>query len=362
MSIIEVPGDLLEGGGQILRMSIALSAVTCKPIKVFNIRAKRSEPGLKAQHLTAIKSMAQIVDAEVKGLRLGSMEIDFYPKGPRGGQYFFDIGTAGSTTLVLQSLMPAASFSPQPISAEVKGGTNNPMAPPIDYVQQVLLPMVSRMGYKGRITLLRRGFYPKGGGIVRLAAEPIKNLNPLNLTDLGKVLRISGISYSSRLPPHITERMARSAKDSLREAGYGDVDTYIEIECLQPSHARCAINPGCGITLYVETSTGAILGSDSLGEIGKPAEVVGREAAQSLIKQLDAKATVDKHLGDQLIVYMALAKGSSTIIVSELTMHALTCIELSRMIIGAQFEVKGRLGDKAFIKCVGVGLRNPSIA
>ena len=360
MSIIEVPGDLLEGGGQILRMSIALSAVTCKPIKVFNIRAKRSEPGLKAQHLTAIKSVAQIVDGEVRGLRLGSMEIEFYPKGPRGGQYFFDIGTAGSTTLVLQSLMPAASFAPSLISTEVKGGTNNPMAPPIDYVQQVLLPVASRMGYRGKVTLLRRGFYPKGGGIVRLVAEPIKHLNPLNLMDVGKVLRISGISYSSRLSPHITERMARSAKDLLKEAGYEDMD--IEIECLQPGHGKCAINPGCGIILHAETSTGAILGSDSLGEIGKPAEVVGREAAQSLARQLEAKAAVDKHLGDQLIVYMALAKGSSTITVSELTMHTLTCIELSKMITEARFEVKGGLGGKAFIKCVGVGLKNPSIA
>lgn len=352
--MIEVDGSMLEGGGQILRMSVAISAAIGVPIRVFNIRAKRKDPGLKAQHMTAIKAVATIVDAEVTGLSLGSRELTFKPRAIKGGSFRFDIGTAGSTTLVLQSLLPAAAFAPSRINVEIVGGTNNPLAPPVDYVLHILKPTIAKMGYNFDMNVLRRGFYPKGGGIVRVSITPVERLKPIRLEDLGEVKVIKGISYSSRLPDHIAKRMADSASKVLRKAGF---EAEIELEVLQPGHPKCALNPGCGIVLWAETSKGAILGSDSLGEVGKPAEKVGEEAATKLLEEIEIGATVDRHMADQLIVYMTLAEGESLIKVREITMHTLTCIELSKKLIpDVSFEV--REGEPKIIVCRGIGLKN----
>ncbi len=352
--MIEIDGSMLEGGGQILRMTVALSAVTGVPVRIFNIRAKRENPGLRAQHMTAIRAVASLVDAEVKGLALGSMELTFRPKTIRGGSFRFDVGTAGSTTLVLQSLLPAAAFAPSRVNVEIVGGTDNPLAPPVDYVINVLKPVLARMWYKFELNLLRRGFYPKGGGIVRTSTTPVPKLMPIRLEVQGEVRVVKGISYSSRLPDHIAKRMADSASKLLRKSG---LEAEIEVEVLQPGHPKCALNPGCGIVLWAETTSGAVLGSDSLGEVGKPAEKVGEEAAKKLLDEIEGGATVDRHLADQLIVYMALADGESVVKVSELTMHALTCIELSKKLLPqASFEVTGERPKT--VLCRGVGLKN----
>ncbi|RLF12432.1 MAG: RNA 3'-phosphate cyclase [Thermoprotei archaeon] len=352
---IDIDGSMLEGGGQILRLSIALSAVSGVPLRIYNIRAKRSNPGLRPQHLTAIKAVAELVGAKVEGLRVGSRELIFTPGRPRGGRFYFDVGTAGATTLVLQSLLPASAFSPKRVMVEVKGGTNNPMAPPIDYVQRLLLPILAKMNYHCQVSLLRRGFYPRGGGVVRAVMEPVDKLRTISMLKPGKVVKITGIAYSCKLPGHIVERMAKSAEKALTEAGYGDVE--IEHEVLQPEHPKCSLDPGCGILLRAETNEGALLGADSLGERGKPAEKVGLEAAQSLIKQLSSGASIDRYMGDQLIVYMALADGKSEVRVSELTLHALTCMEVVKILLGVTVEVEGGLGKTSNILCRGVGLR-----
>jgi len=360
ISEIAIDGSYGEGGGQILRVSISLSAVTGKPVRIYNIRAKRSPSGLRTQHATAVKAVAQVEDAEVRGLKVGSSEVSFYPKSPKAGDLIFDAGTAASTTLILQSLMPAMAFSPGRVSVEVRGGTNAPWAPAVDYLQGVLLPMLSKMGLKGNVTLICRGFYPRGGGVVKASVEPVKKLQPIVLTDFGEVKRISGLSYSSRLPSHVVERMARSAEQALKEEGYGNIS--IGLENLQAGYSKCAIDVGCGIILFAELSSGAIVGSDSLGTLGKPAEKVGREAAMRLLAQLRTKAPVDRHLGDQLIVYMALADGYSKIRVSELTLHTITCIHVSEKIVGAKFEVDGEQGKPATIACNGIGLVNCSLS
>ncbi|MEM0212468.1 MAG: RNA 3'-terminal phosphate cyclase [Candidatus Methanomethylicia archaeon] len=351
--MIEVDGSMLEGGGQILRMSVALSAVLGIPIRVFNIRAKRSDPGLKAQHIIAIKSVADLVNAEVEGLKLNSMEITFKPRSISGGNFKFDIGTAGSTTLVLQSLLPAAAFSNSKVNVELIGGTDNPLAPPVDYVLNVLKPLLTKFDYNFDIGVLRRGFYPRGGGIIRAYINPVSKFKSVKLEDQGSVNIIRGISYSSRLPEHITHRMANSASKILEKHGF---NVNIEIEALQANHPKCAFNPGCGIVLWAETSTGCLLGSNSLGEIGKPAEKVGEEAAMKLLDELNYGGTVDSHAADQLIVYMALAEGKSIIKTSNLTMHTLTCIELAKKFLpDVSFEVYK--GKPTIIECIGVGFR-----
>lgn len=354
---IEIDGSHGEGGGQILRVSVALAAVTGKPIKIHRIRVKRSPPGIRPQHETAVRAVAQLSQAEVKGLNIGSTELEFHPHQIRGGKHLFDTGTAGSTSLVLQSLMPAMAFAEEETSAEIRGGTNNPLAPPIEYIQEVLAPTLAKMSFKATINLAKRGFYPKGGGIVHAKAKPTKKLNPINLTEFGETRRIHGIAYSSKLPNHIVERIAKSAEATLKDT---DIEVSIEKEQLWPQDSRCAISPGCGIVLFAETSTGAVLGSDSLGEIGKPSEKVGREAAETMLRQLEAKAPADRHLEDQLIIYMALASGRSELRVEEVTPHTVSCIYVANAIADADFETAGEKNRLTSIICRGIGLENAS--
>lgn len=340
-----------EGGGQILRVSVALSTILGKPIRIRNVRRRRSPAGLRPQHKTAVAALARMSNASVEGLKIGSTRLTFSPAKLTGGSFFFDTGTAGSISLILQSLIPVMAFSTRRFRVEVRGGTNNPLAPPVDYLDCVLLPTVSKMGLKASIHLLKRGFYPRGGGIVQAEVEPIKQLKPIILNEFKELREITGVSYSSRLPCHIVERMAESAGKTL--AGEGHKDAKIRLECLQPNDRKCARDPGTGIMLSANLLPQGILGSDSLGEIGKPAEQVGWEAASNLINQLATASPVDRFLGDQLIIYMALASGASTIRVSELTSHTITCMTVSKIVAGARFNVTGRQGKPATITCGG---------
>jgi len=356
--MIEISGDMLEGGGQILRNSISLATVANKSIRIFNIRAKRSKPGLRAQHMNAVKAIAKLADAKVSGLTLGSNEIFFNPKSIKGGSFRIDIGTAGSSSLVLQALMPVVVYSSNTVDIEIKGGTNTINAPPIEYMQKVLLPMISKMGFKGFINLKRRGFYPKGQGFINARFEPVKAIKPIQLTEFGKVETIYGISHSSNLPSHIAERMAKSASAALAEKGYSSVN--IKTEVLRSGDPKCALDPGCELVLLAELSSRSIIGTNSLGKIGKSAERVGMEAAENLLVQLNKAAPVDKHLADQLIPYMSIADGRSKIMTTELTLHTLTCMEVSKRILHIDFKVKGELGEPASIECDGIGLKNPT--
>lgn len=354
--VLRVDGSWGEGGGQILRASLSLAAVLGESVEVYNVRARRSPPGLRPQHLAAVKALAEVAEADVTGLEIGSREVRFVPGGLRSGSFSFDAGTAASTTLILQSLMPVMAFSEGGCSVELRGGTNNPLAPTVEFLQTVLFPTIRRQGFRGIVELLRRGFYPGGGGVLRAMVEPIASLQPLELTEFGGVARVFGLSYSSRLPAHIAERMARAAAERLRSGGYSNAEIVTEV--LQPNDRKCAFNPGCGIIVFAELSSGSILSGDSLGELGKPAERVGVEAAEELLEQLRGGSPVDKHLGDQVVLYMALARGSSVINTTQLTLHATTCMHVAEKITGARFAVEGRLSGPATIRCEGFGLEN----
>jgi RNA 3'-terminal phosphate cyclase (ATP) len=346
--MIEVDGSFGEGGGQLLRYSVALSAILGSPIKVYNIRAKRSNPGLRPQHMTAVKLIASIVDAEVEGLKVGSTSIIFKPKTPpKGGNYNMNIGTAGSISLVLQASLPVLTFATNTVTLRLIGGTSVRWSPPVPYLKEVLLPLLKKMGVKAEVRILKRGFYPQGGGLVEVQVEPVDFLSPIRLETFSEIREIKGISYCSNLPSHVAIRQANSAKEVLRKAGYENVE--IEIDIKTPSPSR-----GSGIVLWALTDTG-IAGGDAIGERGKRAEIVGQEAAEKLIKALRSKVPVDDHALDNLIIYMSLAKGESYIFARELTSHAKTAMKLCEDITGAKFSVE-KEEDHIKIFCKGIGV------
>lgn len=351
--MVKISGDMLEGGGQIIRTSIALAALLGEEVEIINVRGKRSPPGLKAQHITGVKAVAAVSEAEVEGLEIGSKRLRFKPRSRRGGAFTFNIGTAGSISLVLQALMPAAAFTSTPLEARITGGTDVRWSPTIDYVRMVTLPILAKMGYKAELKVERRGHYPRGGGFVTFRAFPIRGLNPITLEEGGAVTKIDGRSHCVRLPSHVAERQAKAASRLLRDAGFRDVQVETE---WYPPEKDPHLGPGSGITLCAITSTGSILGADAIGEKGKPAEKVGEEAASKLLEDIKTGMALDRHMSDIIIPYIAVAEGRSRITVSQLTLHTMTNIKVTETIARTQFKVQGELNKPGRIEVDGIGL------
>ncbi|MDR7666143.1 RNA 3'-terminal phosphate cyclase [Methanosarcina sp. Z-7115] len=320
--MLEIDGSYGEGGGQLVRTAVALSAVTGKEIRVTNIRRNRPNPGLKQQHLKALEVTASICEARVSGLFPGSTELSFAPMEIKGGKYDIDIGTAGSITLLLQCLMPALPFAKEKVELTVRGGTDVAWAPTVDYLQQVTFRALERLGYAGYVTLEKRGYYPKGGGKVSAFFEPCRLWG---FHFLKEEEEIKGISHTSNLPAHVPLRQAEAASARLLEAEYS---SRIETQSFED------FSTGSGITLW----TGYIGGS-ALGERGLPAEKVGKRAAEEVITELKARASVDMHLADQLIPYMALA-GNSSYTVREISPHAATNIWVTEQFLDVKFRIE----------------------
>jgi RNA 3'-terminal phosphate cyclase (ATP) len=352
--MIEIDGSMLEGGGQVLRTSIALSALTGIPTKITKIRGKRKKPGLQAQHLAGVKAIARLVDAKAVGLEMDSGSIEFHPQKSRGGLFKIDVGTAGSVSLLFQALAPIACFAPSEISLELTGGTDVPWSPTFDYLSLVFLPTLRKMGCEISAQLARRGHYPRGGGLVRFKITPVTGrLKPIVLNDFGEVENIKGVSHAVRLPEHVATRQAEAAKDSLARGGFKEVGIEIWHEEEEISH----LGPGSGIALCALTTNRALIGADALGEKGKLAERVGSEAADKLVGCLKRRCTVDDNLSDMLIPYMAVADGSSMILASQLSLHAKTNISVTEKFLDMKFLVTERDGLTT-ISCRGVGLQH----
>ncbi|MFQ6051717.1 MAG: RNA 3'-terminal phosphate cyclase [Candidatus Hydrothermarchaeota archaeon] len=347
--MIEIDGSFGEGGGQILRTSLALGAVTKKPFKIYNIRSKRPNPGLAAQHLHAIKSVASICDAKVTGLKIGSQEITFEPGKIKGGDMVIDVGTAGSVTLILQALLPVLSFAEEESSIKLIGGTDVQWSPPIDYFKNVTLSALSLMGIRCKVELVRRGHYPKGGGIVNAYIEPCSGLKKIEA--LGNEFnKIKGISYCTKLPRHVSDRQANSAEKFLRDHGIS-----CEIEREFSSSRDPGVSPGSGIVLWVDSKK-VFLGASCLGKKGVPAEKIGIEASKKIFDMVKSNPGTDPHLADQIIPYMALAEGRSKISTSMFSKHALTNIYITEKFLNCKFEVGGGLDRFSTIEVDGVGL------
>ncbi len=336
--MIEIDGSYGEGGGSIVRMSVALSALTLKPIHIQNIRANRPKPGLMPQHFNSVRAVAQLSRAKIDKLNTGSSEIFFKPESIEGGKFQIDIKTAGSITMVLQAFMIPAAFASSPVEITVKGGTDVRWSPSIDYFQNITLKILKCMGYNAKIDLIRRGHYPRGGGIVEVKIKPITKLKPVKLTDL-KFDKIRGISHAVNLPEHVALRQADAAKELLKNGG---IESDIKIE-----HSDNAIGPGSGITLW--TDGNIPVGGSFIGERGLRAEKVGKKAAEEILYHISKAAALDKYMGDQIIPYLAIAT-NSTVKIAELTEHALTNIYVVEKIMNKNFKIQGSTGQIATVK------------
>ena len=337
---MELDGSMGEGGGQVFRMALSYSAILGVPIHITRIRASRSKPGLRPQHLSALKAAAQLSGAEVQGGRVGSTEVTFKPGRLRGGRYTFNIGTAGSIPLLFQCIDPIVLHCPEPSQVWAGGGTAVTFSPPLAFLEHVVYPAFAAMGARLRLRVLRHGFYPRGGGRAVLEAEPLGRLEGFK-PGAPSLKEIRGLSLCGRLPRHVAERQARSARHSLEALG---VPVYIEALEAQPP----PLSPGSVICLWA-VGEDLFIGADSLGARGVPAEEVGRRAALKLLDHLKAGAHVDPHTADHLVVLSSLARGETRFKTSALTSHINTALELAELFTGRKPRVSGGLDRPAEI-------------
>ncbi len=315
----EIDGSFGEGGGQLLRTACALAAITGTPVRLRNIRARRAPAGLAPQHLTAVKAVAALCEAHVEGLELRSEELVFRPGKLHGGEFRFDVGTAGSVTLVLQALLPATLVCGAPVRIHLSGGTDVRAAPPLDYLRFVLLPLLVRMGANVELALQRRGYYPRGGGEVTVAVRPGR-LQGLCLETPGAVKEIRGLAHVSNLPAHIVTRMQQTAVRILADIA------PVEIEQQILGRDR-ALGQGGAVVLWAHTAH-ALLGGSEVAQRGVPAERIAGTAAQALREEIAAGATLDIHASDQILIYCALAQSPSCFLARTLSSHAQTTLWL----------------------------------
>jgi len=325
---ITIDGSFGEGGGQILRSSLALSVVTGRAFRVHNIRANRDRPGLRRQHLTAVNAAAAISGATVEGAAVGSNELSFSPTSVRPGEYEFDIGSAGSTTLVLQTVLPPLLKAPGPSVLTLVGGTHNPGGPPLDFLEKAFLPIIRRMGPGVEVELERPGFAPNGGGRWTVLVQPAAKLSPVRLTERGNVRRREGRVVVAGLPQHIVER---------------EMDTAAQVagwprEAFRAEQLPAEWGPGNVVLLEVE-SEGLTEVFSSVGQRGISAERVARDAARQAVRYLEAGVPVGDCLADQLLLPMALAGGGAYVTLP-LTRHSRTNIEVIRMFLDVRIEAR----------------------
>jgi len=343
--VVEIDGSYGEGGGSILRVATGLAAATGRAVRIVNIRANRPRPGLAAQHLTGLRTLTRLFDAETKGAEIGSTEVTFIPRRPRLRSLSVDVGTAGSISLVLQSVMIALSTHQGEVSLELTGGTHVRWAPNYDYLSNVTVPVLKRMGYHSEVRLERPGYYPKGGGKVSFRSVGATRLQPAAFERFGKLEGIHGVSRASNLPEHVAKRQAKSASEVLSR--FTDPEIEVKVER--------SFSPGSSITVWAVTSEGCRLGASALGERGKPAEQVGREAGEEMAAYLREESPMDPYMLDQLIPYCALAEGTSVLKASKLTKHAVTNVYVASRIAGCRIDVEGELGEPCTIRIRGLG-------
>ncbi len=341
--MLHLNGSYGEGGGQILRTSLSLAALLGESVRITDIRAGRKKPGLRPQHLMAVKALAQITRAEVEGADLGSRELIFRPRSIQAGTYSFDVaektGSAGSVTLVAQALLPPLLAARGPTTLTIRGGTHVAWSPPAHYLPAVFLPALAELGAEATLILSRWGWYPRGGGEVQLRIQPAGELAPRTWSTAPDPEDFQGLSAASRVPTHVIQRQAKRLRERL-----GRGLPVAEMEA-------ASLDPGSFVFLW-----GPRAGFEALGARGKPAEKVADEVVEEFLRFQQRQAALDRHLADQVLLYLARAAGLSQFTTEEITQHLLTNIWVIEQFLGPTFQVRGNLGEPGEISCRGRGI------
>ena len=342
--MLHLDGSNFSGSGTIVRFGVPLAALTGQALHVTNVRARRASPGLRPQHLKAVEAVTQLCKGTLEGGAVGSREIYFRPGGlPPAGNFRWDIGTAGSTTMLALALLPVAAFAQGPQTFHLSGGLFQDFAPSALHIQHALLPLVRRMGLHADLQILRPGYVPTGGGSMALTVEPVSDtLHPLIMPERRTPLRYWGLALSSHLQQRqVSRRMADACQEVLKQQRL-----QADFRLLDDDTAPQA---GAVLALFAE-GPDALLGADQAGALRRPSEAIGRFVARTLLEDVQSGATVDRYLADQVIIFAALAAGTSTFLLPQITEHVQTNIWLVETILGARAHLDGRL-----LRIEGVG-------
>jgi RNA 3'-terminal phosphate cyclase (ATP) len=332
METVFIDGSTGEGGGQILRTSLALACITGKTLHIENIRAARRNPGLAKQHLSCVHAATQICNGGCEGATLGSRTLDFQPGPIRGGNYHFDIGSAGSATLVIQTILPALFLADKPSTITVTGGTHNPLAPPFDFLCETFLPAITTAGFYGNCKLIKHGFYPAGGGKINLEIQPWQK-EPNKIIDLchqGEQFETHARIYIAKLPSHIAQRQEKLLLQS-------------NLDIQNVEHIEVTDSDGPGNCVMIRLCSGLSLVRTTVftafGMKGKPSQQVVSEAINLAKGFLASRTAVDRFLADQLLIYMALSK-AGCFTTNQLSAHLLTNMEVIKKFLPVDFTTE----------------------
>ena len=329
--MLTIDGSMGEGGGQVLRTALALSILTGKALHLVNIRAGREKPGLQPQHLQSVQAAAAICGGQAEGAELNSREIAFTPGKAQDGRYYFNIGTAGSAALVLQTVFLPLAFAGGSSQVTITGGTHVPNSPCYDYLERQWLPVMQALGFRARLSMLHAGFYPRGGGQIVAQIRPAGAIQPLQRVERGPLVRVRGLSAVANLDADIARRQKLQALRRLEPVCRDSKIETVELD-----------SPGKGTVLLVQAECEQASATYfALGALGKRAERVADEAVEALLTFLETGAAVDEHLADQLVLPLAFAGGPSRYKTSSITRHLLTQAMLVPMFLKVQVQVEG---------------------
>ncbi len=314
--MVTIDGARMSGSGTIVRYAVALAALCGKPVRIINARQRRSKPGLRPQHVTGVHACAELCGATVDGVKVGSRTVDFIPGSDiRGGSFEWDIGTAGSATMLALSVLPVACFSAAPVRARITGGLFQDFAPSPFHMQRVLAPLVRSMGVDLSLDVTRPGYVPGGGGAIDMTVIPRRaGLDALVLNTAGQVCDVDGIALASHLAAQrVSERMAATCEAQIRGAGMACAIDRVD--------DATAVHAGACLAIWAKSSTGSWFGADRAGKLGRSSEQIGRFVATTFLEDVRSGATVDRHLADQLVLFCALARGMSSYTVPRASTH-----------------------------------------
>lgn len=351
--MIEIDGSQKSGSGTIVRDAVSLSILTGQELYLKNIRERRDKPGLRPQHLKGVEACSQICQGKLEGAKVGSKEIKVWPGGKiSGGNFNFDIGTAGSTTMLASILLPLSLFAERASTYTITGGLFQDFAPSAYHLKYVLFPVLKEMGVDADFEIIQPGYVPRGAGVIGIKIRPQREqLRPTVLLEQGKITEIKGVALSSLLKERrVSERMAKECQKGLKVKGYSPRIEIVYDVKEEPAFPKVSIQAGASLAIWAKTDTGCLIGSDMAGELRRAAEFIGKQVARNLIEDLESVATVDRHLADQLIPFCALADGVSEYLIPQMTEHVETRLWLVEKILGAETEVRN---NRVIIRGVG---------